>query len=64
MTLQVQILIPAGQAFKAEAVYHDTHDGETRETLAIAEVTPGVIHSLYATSTRSIEIRELAPTTK
>lgn len=61
MTLQVQILIPAGQSFAAKIVAVNRYNGETRETDLVNPATPGVIHSVHATNTRSIEVRELLP---
>lgn len=60
MTMTVQVLIPAGQSYKAKAVAIDRYNGETKETdLTPNPLSPGVMHTFHATSTRSIEIREL-----
>ncbi len=61
MTLKVLITIPEGQVFKAKSVYVDHYAGEKRETQHVAELTPGVAHEAYVTSTRSVEVREILP---
>jgi len=64
MTLQVQILIPAGQPYAGRLIAVDTHPqtGERTESVLADPVTPGVIVNAFATSTRHLEVREVVPT--